>query len=92
MKHADKHDILYKLQQGFRSGLSCETQLLGFIDDILNNMNNKQQTDVVVMGFAKAFDKVGHKRLLHKLERYGIQGKLHRWIQAFLGTEDTGSS
>jgi hypothetical protein len=59
MKHADKHGILYKLQHGFRSGLSCETQLIEFVNDILINMDKKQQTDVVIMDFAKAFDKVG---------------------------------
>ena len=36
------------------------------------------------MDFAKAFDKVCHSLLLHKLHHYGIQGKTNRWIQAFL--------
>ena len=36
------------------------------------------------MDFAKAFDKVPHKRLLHKLEAYGINGEVLRWIKAFL--------
>ena len=33
-----------------------------------------RQTDVIVMDFAKAFDKVPHKRLLYKLDFYGIRG------------------
>ena len=32
----------------------------------------------------KAFDKVPHGRLLQKLRAYGIDGKLHSWIQSFL--------
>ena len=36
------------------------------------------------MDFAKAFDKVCHNLLLHKLDHYGIQEKTNRWIQAFL--------
>jgi hypothetical protein len=34
--------------------------------------------------FAKAFDKVSHRRLLYKLEYYGIQTHTLNWIQAFL--------
>ena len=34
--------------------------------------------------FAKAFDKVGHKRLLEKLTWYGISGRTNRWIKSFL--------
>ena len=33
---------------------------------------------------AKAFDKVGHRRLLKKLEHYGIRGPTNRWINSFL--------
>ena len=34
------------------------------------------------MDFAKAFDKVTHRRLLYKLEYYGIRGSTHKWISA----------
>jgi hypothetical protein len=37
MSHADTHNILYPLQHGFRTGRSCETQLLEFIDDVTLN-------------------------------------------------------
>ena len=47
-------------------------------------MENGKQTDILVMDFSKAFDKVSHSLLLHKLHYYGIQGKLNSWIQNFL--------
>ena len=84
MSHADTHNILYPLQHGFRTGRSCETQLLEFIDDVTLNMENGKQTDILVMDFSKAFDKVSHSLLLHKLHYYGIQGELNSWIQNFL--------
>ena len=36
------------------------------------------------MDFAKAFDKVPHKRLLYKLHYYGIRGSTHKWIASWL--------
>ena len=43
-----------------------------------------RQTDVIIMDFAKAFDKVPHKRLLYKLHYYGIRGSTHKWIASWL--------
>ncbi|KAI8520508.1 hypothetical protein Bbelb_002620 [Branchiostoma belcheri] len=48
------------------------------------NRNCGIQTDLVLMDFAKAFDKVPHRRLIHKLEHYGVRGKSLAWIQQFL--------
>ena len=45
---------------------------------------NYEQVDMLVLDFAKAFDTVAHKRLLRKLESYGIDGNLYGWIQSFL--------
>ena len=42
------------------------------------------QTDLVLLDFSKAFDKVSHQKLLLKLHRYGIRGPTLKWIQAFL--------
>ena len=38
----------------------------------------------VFLDFKKAFDSVPHKRLILKLQSYGISGKVLRWIEAFL--------
>jgi hypothetical protein len=44
-------------------------------------MENGKQTDILVMDFSKAFDKVSHSLLLYKLHHYGKQGELNSWIQ-----------
>jgi hypothetical protein len=84
MTRADNNRILNPLQHGFRLGLSCETQLLDFIDDVSQNIDKGEQTDCLVMDFSKAFDKVSHSLLFHKLQHYGITGKSNRWIKNFL--------
>ena len=84
MKHAHRNNILYHLQYGFREKRSCETQLLEFVHDLTCNMQGGGQTDVLIMDFSKAFDKVGHQRLIKKLDYYGVRDKTRDWIQAFL--------
>ena len=39
---------------------------------------------MIIMDFAKAFDKVPHRRLLYKLDYYGIRGSTHKWISSWL--------
>ena len=78
MKQADRNDILYPLQHGFRRGRSCESQLLDLIDDITINMENGEQTDVLVMDFSKAFDKMCHSLLVNKLHHYGIRSRVKK--------------
>ena len=84
MKHASRNSILYQLQHGFRDRRSCETQLLEFQADVLKNMKDGMQTDVLIMDFSKAFEKVSHNHLLEKLKFYGIRGKTNTWIREFL--------
>ena len=77
------NDIINSRQHGFRKGLSCETQLVEAINDWAYNINRQHQTDVIFLDFSKAFDKVSHMKLLHKLEYFGITGQTHTWLQAF---------
>ena len=43
-----------------------------------------KQTDLIIMDFAKAFDKVSHRKLLHNLDYYGTRGSTHKWINSWL--------
>ena len=83
-KHLHKHDIILHFQHGFQSGLSCESQLIETVHDWMTALDNKTQIDAILLDFAKAFDKVPHKRLLSKLTSYGITGNTHNWITCFL--------
>ena len=40
--------------------------------------------DVVYLDFAKAFDKVPHERLLDKVNKHGIGGRVWLWIKEWL--------
>lgn len=84
MRHMDHHSVLTDAQHGFRKRRSCETQLILTLQDLAHTTDNKGQTDVILLDFSKAFDKVSHLRLLYKLEHYGVRGNLHTWIGSFL--------
>lgn len=75
---------LNKGQHGFRRGRSCLSQLLHHYEDILKGIQEGNNTDVIYLDFAKAFDKVDHGVLLHKLRDLGVTGSLGRWIHSFL--------
>ena len=84
LDHVEDHKILTNLQHGFRSGRSCETQLITTTHDLLSSFNSKSQIDVAILDFSKAFDTVPHAGLLGKLEHYGIDSKILLWITNFL--------
>ena len=66
-KHFDKHNILYDLQHSFRERRSCETQLIQLVEDLDRNLTSSIQTDLILLDFSKAFEKVSYLKLLYKL-------------------------
>ena len=84
MKHLDKYQLLSDCQHGFRARRSCETQLITMYHDLAQALDSNIQTDMIVLDFSKAFDRVPHQRLLKKIHHYGVQGNTHKWITSFL--------
>ena len=84
VKHLDTNGLMYDLQHGFRERRSCETQLVSLIEDLARKTSQRKQTDLILLDFSKAFDKVNHSKLLLKLHSYGIRNATLRWIRAFL--------
>ena len=50
----------------------------------MKQFDSKEQTDLAILDFSKAFDTVTHKKLPHKLKHYGIDRKINKWIGSFL--------
>ena len=82
--HLLENGLLSKKQFGFIRGRSTLTQLLFYLDECLKKTANGNVVDTIYLDFSKAFDTVPHRRLLGKLESYGIHGEILSWIKSFL--------
>ena len=54
------------------------------VNHFAKSLNNGEQLDAILLDFSKAFDKVCHRKLILKLEHYGINGNVLSWIKDFL--------
>lgn len=84
IKHLEGNHFFSPAQHGFRSGLSCVTQLTEFIHDVAFTFDQGLQVDAVFLDFKKAFDVVPHNLLLHKLSLLGIPSRLLGWLKQYL--------
>ena len=81
----ESKNLLNPSQHGFRAKRSCLSALLDVYDNILESLTQGATcVDMVYLDFAKAFDKVDHGILFHKLRDLGITGRLGMWFFNFL--------
>lgn len=71
-------------QHGFRKTYSCETQLITFTEKLHTILDSSSQADCIYLDFSKAFDKVCHQLLLHKLSNLNLDRNVLQWIESFL--------
>ena len=83
MSHFSEYSVLSESQFKFRKNYSAELQLMKTSHDFASSLNNKGQTDVVLLDFSKAFDQVQHHLLLTKRQHYGVSGNILNWIADF---------
>ena len=74
------YDHITKAQHDFLRLRSCVIQLLSVLHNIRPSLDEKIQTDVIYLDFAKAFDSVNHQILLQKLSSYGVSGQFYEWF------------
>ena len=82
----EEQKMLTDKQFGFRQGRSCVSNLLCFYDRVTDAIQQRDGwVDGIYLDFAKAFDKVPHKRLIWKLQHIGgVDGALLKWMSDFL--------
>ena len=74
------------VQYGFRSCRSTADLLTVVSDRIPRAFNRSGATQAVALDISRAFDRVWHAGLLHKLKSYGISGKIFSLISSFLSS------
>ena len=82
--HLHENKLFYEYQSGFLPKHSTVHQLLEIYDCILNSLEKKENNCFVFCDFSKAFDKVWHRGLLHKMKANGIIGNLLNWFDSYL--------
>lgn len=82
--YLDKNNLLSDNQYGFRSSRSTADVLTVITDRISRSHDNEFDARAIALDISKAFDKVWHKGLLHKLKLYGICGKFLGTLKSFL--------
>lgn len=58
--------------------------VLNLTDIITTHFEANNFTIDIFLDLSKAFDVIGHKLLLHKLNYYGMNGVSHKWSTSYL--------
>ena len=82
--HLEKCGLFSDFQYGFRSCQSTTDLLTVVSDRIARVFNRSGATRAVALDKSKAFDRVSHAGLLHKLKSYGHSGQIFGLISSFL--------
>ena len=82
--HLEKCGLFSDFQYGFRSCQSTADRLTVLSDRIARAFNRSGATRAVALDISKAFHRVWHVGLLHKIKSYGISGQIFGLISSFL--------
>ena len=82
--HLEKYDLFSDFQYSFKSSGSTADLVTVLSDRIARAFNRSGATRAVALDISKAFDRVWHAGLLHKLKSYGVSDLIFDLISSFL--------
>ena len=78
------NNLLSPDQSGFQTGDSTCNQLSFLYHTFCQALDQKKDVRVIFCDISKAFDRVWHEGLIHKLKTFGIHGNLLKWFKNYL--------
>ena len=82
--HCLTNNLLSDSQHRFRKKNCTISNLLELNNDLTKFFDDNNSVDLITIDFFKAFNKIPHKKLLHKLINFSIDGCVFNWIKDFL--------
>ena len=88
--HLDNCGLFSDFQYSFRFSRSTTDLLTVVSDRIARAFNRSGATQAVALDISKAFDRVWHAGLLHKLESDGVSGQIFGLVSSFVSNSHAG--
>ena len=83
-EHCAKNKLLSSKNSGFKKGDGAVNQMISLTDIIYKALDNGKNVVMVFLDIQRAFDRVWHKGLLHKLQCLGVGGVLLKWLADYM--------
>ena len=84
INHLEANSLITSSHHGFRSKRSVDTNLLESYSLVTDLIEKGVPVDIILLYLAKAFDKVCHCYLIHRLCTLSLSPKVISWIEDFL--------
>lgn len=82
--YLDKHGIIPVCQAGFRKGRSCTDHIVKLTAHMRKAISSNRTLLATFFDVKRAFDTVWHSKLLDKLGKIGVSGRMYNFIASFL--------
>ena len=83
-QYLNSNNLITPHQSGFIPGDSTVYHLLNLYHDLCSSLDGNNTVQAIFFDISKAFDRVWHRGLIHKLEAIGIRGSLLNWYIDYL--------
>ena len=82
--YLQRHNLLNSHQSGNKKHHSTETLNILVTDALLDAMDNKMVSALLLLDLSEAFDSISHPTLLQKLDRIGASDTVVDWFKSYL--------
>ena len=80
----EKHNIIPVCQAGFRKGRSCTDHIVKLTAHMRKAISSNRTLLATFFDVKRAFDTVWHSKLLDKLGKIGVSGRMYNFIASYL--------
>ena len=79
-----ENGLLSEKNSGFKKKVGTIDQLISLTNKIYQGLDDGEEIAMIFLDLSKAYDRVWHTGLLHKLKKIGIRGSLLDWFKSYL--------